>query len=110
MASVRLLFVGCGSIAVHHLRAVGRSSVRAEVVGAVDPSKEAAEGFVRELTALQSCECRVGIVIDYRAPPCSIIHGIVPVQSVAPPTSHAHCRYSLASQRPWHGTTSLLWS
>ncbi len=57
---VRLLFVGCGVIATQHLQAVWRSSVRAEVVAAVDPNAEAAQEFVRQLTALGvPWECKV---------------------------------------------------
>ncbi len=56
MSAVRLLFVGCGSIAGHHLRAVEQSSVKAEVVGAVDPNKDTAEAFVRQVATPNGCK------------------------------------------------------
>ena len=55
--AVKLVFVGCGSIARHHLKAIQASSYEGRVCAVVDKSRTVAEEFVSS-TSLHHCEVK----------------------------------------------------
>ena len=61
--AIRLVFVGCGSIARHHLKAVQASSYEGRVCAVVDKSRAVAEEFVSS-TSQHNCEVKSPAVLS----------------------------------------------